>query len=372
MCKRPKLLIVDDRPNNLQLISELLSTDYKLYIANSGQNALKILDRVIPDLILLDIMMPEMSGYDVCEKLKQNPETKDIPVIFLTAKSSTDDVIKGFNLGAVDYISKPFNSREVKVRVDNHIKFKESQEALKQANKNLEKLNVEKDKFFSIISHDLKGSISGLVSLLGLLIKNQFTQEEKRKNALDIVYKSAQNTYSLLENLLTWSRLQVHSIKFNQSNIILNDILQQVKLTLLSSVTSKNIDLQIKIDANMQIFADINMIYSIFYNLLSNAIKFSNHNEKIEVFLSSEDKRFYTIAVKDYGIGMDVNTKNNLFKLENKTSSKGTDGETGTGLGLILCKEFINKHDGKIWIDSKIGNGSTFYLTLPKSLSSEQ
>lgn len=177
------ILAVDDQPNNLKVIAGVLGDEYQLSIANNGHNALKILDKLVPDLILLDIMMPGMDGFEVCHEIKLRPQLKDIPVIFLTAKTEISDIVKAFEAGAVDYIFKPFNPLEVKARVNSQLqlfhtsrqlkelnyKLAVSQQELELTNVKLEMLNKQKDKFFSVIAHDLKTPFNNVIALTGLI-----------------------------------------------------------------------------------------------------------------------------------------------------------------------------------------------------------
>ena len=217
------ILVVDDQPINLKVIASVLSADYSLSIANNGINALKMLEKGLPDLILLDIMMPEMDGYEVCKRVKENEKTKDIPIIFLTAKTDINDIIKGFDVGAVDYITKPFNPTEMKVRVVNHLnlyhakkeiermyqKLLMSQEALENANKQLEQTNKEKDKFFSIIAHDLKSPFNGIIGLSEMLRDDaRILDTDSIIKYAGLIHSSTQQTFDLLKNLLEWARMQ--------------------------------------------------------------------------------------------------------------------------------------------------------------------
>jgi CheY-like chemotaxis protein len=209
------VLIVDDVPENLQVLGNvLLQKGLDVGFATNGEEALEAVQYSKPDLILLDIMMPGISGITVCQKLKSNPETQDIPVIFLTAKTQPEDIIKGFEVGAVDYVTKPFNSGELLARVMDSIRTEKIADLIAKQIEELMELNATKDKFFSIIAHDLRGPFSGLLGLTDLL--SQEGESMNQEEIIDLIKKMHQtlkNQYSLLENLLQWASIQTQRLR---------------------------------------------------------------------------------------------------------------------------------------------------------------
>lgn len=374
------ILVVDDQPTNLKVISGVLNNKYALSVANSGERALKILETLQPGLILLDIMMPGMDGFQVCRALKQNEKTRDIPVIFLSAKTETDDIIKGFEIGAVDYIFKPFNPREIKVRIQNHLNLSNAKRKIAEQNAELEKfkseleitngelhkLVAEKDKFFSIIAHDLKTPFNGLLGLLQILTEENHKMSETSKNEMiESLYQSTKNVYSLIENLLEWSQTQRKRVSFNPKPVNVHQIVALVNNLLNAKLNLKNIILENNINTSLVIDADEMMLSTIFRNLISNALKYTQRNGIIKVYALKTNNGYITFSVQDNGVGMTEQTKNKLFRLEDHISVPGTENEKGTGLGLLLCKEFIEMHKGKIEVSSEEGVGSTFSFSLP-------
>lgn len=372
------ILVVDDQPANLKIIATVLGGEYTLSIANNGINALKMLEKGKPDLILLDIMMPEMDGYDVILKIKQTESLKDIPVIFLTAKTDIDDIIKGFNYGAVDYITKPFNPTEMKVRVKNHLslyhakneitrmyqELKQSQDSLRTANEKLEQSNREKDKFFSIIAHDLRSpftSILGLTDILLAELKN-FDPEIIEEYIHDIQNSTSQ-TLRLLENLLEWARMQQGRMEFNPTELKLGHLSAEIMDLYQDNAIQKNISL-INHIKDEKVIGDKNMIRTLLRNLVSNAIKFTPNGGRIELMAETGISETI-IAVKDNGTGIRKSDMEKLFSITSNYSTTGTNNEEGTGLGLILCREFVEKHHGRIWVESEFGKGSVFKFSLP-------
>ena len=239
-------------------------------------------------------------------------------------------------------------------------------ELLLESEKNLKELNESKDKFFSIISHDLKGPYQGLLSILELLIKeyDSFGDEEK-KDIFIKIQSSSQRTYNLLDNLLQWSRMQTGKAKFHPEKIHLLKISAGIIDLFSELAIGKRISIKNLISEDIFLFGDPNMIQLIIRNLLSNSIKFSYPDNEILV-TALELNGYVEISVRDFGVGMDIEKARNLFRIDIQNSTMGTAEETGTGLGLLLCKDMVNMHKGTIWSISESGKGSTFSFTIPK------
>lgn len=379
MKNKDLILVVDDQINNLKVISSVLGDTYSLSLAQSGTKALEILKKVKPALILLDIMMPGMNGFEVCEKIKADENTKDIPVIFLTAKTDIEDIVAGFDYGAVDYITKPFNMKELIVRIQNHLnlanakaeiirqknEIAEYNDQLIEAEKELTKENKEKDKFFSIIAHDLNSPLMGLVGYIKLINqKYDDINDTKKRAMLGRLLESAESLQALIANLLEWSRSKRGKIQLKPEMLNLADIANDVVMLLSNQSKEKNIEIINSIDNEFLIFADKNMLYTILRNLVSNAVKFSYEGGEIllEAGIRANDTVF---SVADKGMGIDEDGIKKLFRIDSDYSTLGTNNEQGTGLGLILCKEFVDNHNGSIWVESEKGKGSTFYCAFP-------
>ncbi len=363
--QKENILVVDDQMTNLKILSSILSKEYSLGIANSGENALKYLENNTPDLILLDIMMPEMDGYEVCQKIKQNEAYKDIPIIFLTAKTDIDDVVKGFEYGAVDYIAKPFNISELKVRVRNHLNLQAARNELKKANAKLKKINQEKDRFFSIIAHDLRSPLSGFAGLSELLV------QQIRANNLDMIEKyasamqhSSKITMELLLNLMTWSRAQTGTLEYKAETLSIPGIVNENIALLQNSADEKSITLTTEISGDDTFSADKEMMGVVLRNSISNAIKFTNvgGSVKISAEKNASEVKFFVV---DDGIGMNKEMVDSLFRIDTKVRRLGTNKEPSTGLGLLLCKEFVDMHGGQIIVESEEGKGTKISISIP-------
>ncbi len=355
----PNLLIVDDVLANLKVLGEILKKEgYKVRPVPTGQLALEVAQKEKPDLILLDIMMPIMDGYEVCSRLKKDKTLRDIPVIFISALNETDDIVRALNSGGADYITKPFQAEEVKARVATHIK-------LYQQSKKLIELNAIKNKFFSIIAHDLKSPFTGLLGLSELMVTdNQDLTLSEFRQYSNSMHRTVVNIYKLLENLLEWAQVQNNSLSFDPKEIDLRELFSECVASIEQSALQKEVTIINEIPAGQKVCADEKMLNSILGNLLSNALKFSRRNGTIVGKAKADDDGMIEVSIADTGVGMPESMIQKLFKLGERVSNIGTDGELSTGLGLLLCKEFVEKHNGKIWVESQVGGGSVFHFTL--------
>lgn len=389
MNKQAVILAVDDNALNLQLISSLLTGNgYKVVVTGSGINALKYLSLKQPDLVLLDVMMPGMSGYEVLQNMRSNPATAEIPVIFLTAKAELNDIIYGFKLGAVDYITKPFRNEEVLARVQTHVELLRAKQELNEKNirlneltkelevakKELEfdadrlvELNAQKDRFFSIIAHDLRGSFAGCLGATQLLIDNfdDFSKEELGSFITEMG-QTATQLNKLLENLLGWAQVQMGLTIANITPCDAGTIISNALTNQLYAAQAKQIELSSSIPQPVKVLADSNIVDAILRNLISNAIKFTPSNGRVQVNChNSADGNNAIISVVDNGIGMSESMLKKLFKISENVSRSGTNGEISTGLGLILSNDFAKKMNAHLTVESAVNKGSVFHLILP-------
>lgn len=364
-----KVLIVDDVPENIQVLAHLLSEKgLRVQFADSGYKALKAIKNNLPDIILLDVSMPGMDGFEVCEKLKADSQTSEIPVIFLTAKVDQQDVINGLEKGAVDYVTKPFNAKELITRVFNHLELKNNRDIINHQKEELEKLNEIKNQLFSVISHDMKNLFNNILFGTESLEKEiSFFKQEDISQMAGLINDSAKRAFDLLLNLLDWSRSQMNSIKFQPVGIEIMMLVNQVVALMKPNARKKNLTVNIiHKEEYYNACADIEMTKTVLRNLLSNAIKYSQTDGKIDIILK-QNKKEVKVQIKDYGVGM---SESQIEKLRMKTytteSTPGTHNEKGSGLGLALVNDFINKNGGDFDFTSVHKKGSTFWFSLPK------
>ncbi len=360
--KKPLILIVDDTLKNIQVLGNILrDKGYSISVATSGKQSLGLVKTEEPDLILLDIQMPEMDGFEVCEILKSNPDTKNIPVIFLTAVVDPEKIVHGFELGAVDYIMKPFNTAELAVRVATQIEIKQSREKLVE-------LNATKDKFFSIIAHDLRNPFAGIMGLSELMETKLTEANLKAEHELlkynEMILSTTKSAFGLLNTLMEWARSQTGQITVNPQNISMKFLVANAIAIVQGNALNKNITIENKCREEDIVFADDTLTKTILRNLLANAIKFTHKNGKV-IVSTQKKENFLEISVTDTGVGIDPKNIHKIFRIDSKFTCQGTEKEKGTGLGLILCKEFVEMQDGTIWVESELGKGSKFTFTLP-------
>ncbi len=554
---RHQILIVDDNPANLGVLSDYLKDfGFRILAARSGDSALKKLEHVQPDIILMDVMMPGIDGFETCRQVKANPKTKDIPVIFMTALAETGDKVRGFKAGGVDYITKPLQHEEVLARVTTHLRIRDLTQNLQTQNVQLQsltkelqvtnsvlskralqletssqvgqrvtsilsldelladlariirakfryyfvaiwlvedgkkriilqtgdgpahaelpepgfslpwdmpknvvtlvartgrpyliadmaadpvyslvenlpgtkselvlplrigqkimgvldiqsdqraafdqddrivlemmanqitiairnaqlyqaeeeksemllKLNADKDRFFSIVSHDLRGPFQGLLGYSELLLMTiDVANKETIRNMSEKLHKAAKSTFNLLENLLQWSMMQRGRMPCLPSKIKLTDMVNGTIALLDSNASEKNIRLFSALEEEFFIYADHHMVDTVIRNLTSNAIKFTSSGGSVNIAAERQDN-LVEISISDTGVGISQENIRKLFRVDTHYSTSGTAEEDGSGLGLILCKEMVEKNGGQIWIESELRRGTSVKFTVP-------
>jgi len=358
------ILIVDDVPKNIQLLGSILKEEsYDLEFATSGKEALEWLDSKQFDLVLLDIMMPEMDGFEVCKRIKENPATREVSVIFLTAKADFQSIIQGFESGAVDYITKPYNRKELLVRVRTHL-------TMQLQRKQLELTTSFEKKIFSIIGHDLRSPMGNIRTYIDAFLMVNQNLDENIVSLLKDLYLLSDNAFNLLENLLNWAKSQSGGIICRPQTENLSFLIKNVMTLFVLQADSKKIGLTYEGDDTLEGYFDPELISVVIRNLVSNALKFTPHEGSVKIkakkVLENNEERL-NLEVSDTGTGMTFEIIDNLVNKNIHFTTYGTDNEKGSGLGFQLCKEFISLNNGQIWIKSTPQTGSTFFVSLPAS-----
>jgi len=364
--KNSKILIIDDEPSNLSVIFEYLNKlDAEIMLLQEGIEAVKIAEANNPDIILLDIIMPDMSGFDICKNLKENKTTSDIPVIFMSSLTDTENIVEGFECGGIDYITKPIRKEELIARISNHLRISRTEKKLKKYYLEIKEINETKNKILSIISHDLRTPIGNIASFVDMILSDyDYYDTQKIKEYLDIIKLSTDSCYYLIDNLLKWGLLQKKQLEPKLKSVNLKNLVYEMVLFFSSSADKKNITLISEIHNDINLFADEEMTKTIIRNLTSNAIKFTKKYGEIKISASIK-KDFVEISVLDNGVGINQEHLSKIFNKNEFLSTYGTENEKGSGLGLILCRDFTEKNGGRIWVESEPGKGSNFKFTLP-------
>ena len=362
-----KILIVDDVMSNVLLLKVLLTNEkFAIATASNGRQALEQVEKENPDLVLLDVMMPDMSGFEVAQHLKSNPNTADIPIIFLTALNSTADIVKGFQVGANDFISKPFNKEELIIRVTHQISLVAAKRLILSKTEELQRTIAGRDKLYSVIAHDLRSPMGSIKMVLNMLILNLPSEKigAEMYELLTMANQTKEDVFSLLDNLLKWTKSQIGKLNVVYQDVDLVEVTDGV-IEIFSMVASlKKIRIREMKPEKMMVNADIDMLKTVVRNLLSNAIKFSKENSEVLVKMEEVDG-MAVVSVQDYGCGISEEGQKKLLHTDTHFSTFGTNNEEGSGLGLLLCKDFVVKNGGKLWFTSKEGEGSIFSFSIP-------
>ena len=366
-----KLLVVDDVQTNVLLLKALLGKEgYGILVANNGQEALEVIRNENPDLILLDVMMPGMDGFEVAERLKSEEFRCEIPIIFLTALDDTQSIVNGFKLGVGDFISKPFRKEELMVRIKHQLSLVAARRIIEEKNEELRKTIAGRDKMYSVIAHDLRSPIASMKMLLNTIMMSV----EKDKidpdifDMLEMSNKTSEEVFSLLDNLLKWTKSQLGKLTVIPQKLDISGLADGVVEVMNSVAEVKHIKLIRTDHESFFVYVDIEMIKSILRNLISNAVKFSNPDSEIKVGIKAEDGKVI-VSVTDSGKGIKKEDQHKLLKDSTHFTTYGTNSEEGSGLGLLLCRDFARKNGGELWFESEENLGSVFSFSLPQLIA---
>lgn len=361
-----KILIVDDVVSNVLLLKILLTNEkFQVCTAANGNQCIEMAQKEKPDLILLDVMMPDINGFDTAVILKKDEATRDIPIIFLTALNNPSDLVKGFQVGANDFLTKPFNKEELVMRVMHQIELVAAKRTIVRQNEELRRTVNNRDKMYSVIAHDLRSPMASIRMVLNLAV-NVVSREmvgDEIFSLLDKANRESEETHDLLDNLLKWTKSQTGRLNVVYQDIDLDDIVPGVVDIFHMIAEMKKINLQyIPSNEKLIVHGDNDMMKTIIRNFISNAIKFSSEGKGVEVFCTREGD-FARISVRDHGVGISPERVETIFHKGDTTY--GTSGEEGSGLGLQLCEDFARKNGGEAQVESVLGEGSTFSFTVP-------
>lgn len=375
-----KILVVDDVQSNVLLLKALLGREgFGIVYAMNGTEALEKVKSEHPDLILLDVMMPDMDGFEVAGRLKVEPKQAEIPIIFLTALNDSASVVKGFQLGANDFISKPFRREELLIRVEHQLSLVDARRIILRQTEELRKTIAGRDKLYSVIAHDLRSPMASIKMLCNTIMMSIDPQTVPGDvfEMLEMTNKTAEEVFSLLDNLLKWTKSQLGKLSNVPQPIdmvgLVDGVIEVFKPIAESKLISLELDSEVEF---INVIVDIEMIKSVVRNLISNAIKFSHKNTVVMVHVKVQDVmdenkteegngKEVLVTVSDRGCGIKNEDQEKLLNESTYFTTFGTDSEEGSGLGLLLCKDFVSKNHGRLWFTSEEGVGSNFNFTIP-------
>ncbi len=368
---KPLVLLVDDTPANLDIVSEALADSYEVSVAMDGESALEIVREFPPDLILLDVMMPGMDGYEVCRRLKTDDRTANIPVLFLTALSDDEDEAKGLALGAVDYISKPFNPGLVKARVQNHLALvaarrtvEQQRDDISQAYADLKELEELRDGLAHMIIHDMGSPLMAICGGLQIVEHKSGTKlPESELRLLRNALGSAERMSEMVRSLLDINRLESGRLPLDRQPHDLGKIIGQARDRLSSMLLDHPLEC-LDPASPVSCTCDHEIMVRVVVNLLSNAIKYTPKGCAIQVSYTAEESTVI-LRVRDHGPGIPPEFIDRIFDKFGQVKSHEKSGYHSAGLGLTFCKLALEAHGGDVWVESELGDGATFVAKLP-------
>ncbi|WP_338669481.1 hybrid sensor histidine kinase/response regulator [Pseudodesulfovibrio methanolicus] len=390
MSERPTVLVVDDNRLNIDLLVDVLKDDYKLLVALNGVTALDIVRNVLPDIILLDIMMPEMDGYEVCRRLKSDERTSQIPVIFITAKSQSEDEAKGLALGAVDYITKPVNPAIVQARIRTHLalynqnrvleeKVRKRTLELEKSKEKADEASRAKSAFLANISHELRTPLNHIMGLSSLLL--EIDTDPERLELIRPLHDGAAQLAGLFDQLLDLTMLESDAVRIDRKFFDFPKVLSRLAAVFHAYAVKKGVEFEFIAQGDLPdtLYGAPLETSQALNNILLNAFRYT---EKGKVTLdvridpdhfagADQDRVMIRFAVTDTGVGIPTDRLETIFHSFEIGEKVMTKRLSGPGVGLTISKYLIEKLDGKIRVESALGKGSTFFISLPFSLNRE-
>jgi len=356
-----RVLVVDDQSANIQVVGNILGKlGYEIVPAMDGDTALKRIALRTPDLILIAVIMPGLSGFEVCRKIRENPAWKDIPVIFVSAADDKGLVVHAFDEGGVDYVTKPFNHAELLSRVKTHLMLKAARDRLYQ-------LAEDKDELLGIMAHDLKNHLSGM-QLSAQLLKDRVDPvgDDKTVRLVNNMCQSTGQLLAFVKEFLANASVD-HGTQLQRQRLNLTEYATGVVQEYQEPAARKNLHLHLEAPPEaMSVYADSTALNQVLDNLLSNAVKFSQPDKHIHITVLPQDE-FVECVVRDEGPGFTPEDKQRMFRRYGRLSARPTGGEPSTGLGLSIVKKLVMEMGGEVACESQPGKGATFILRLPNA-----
>ncbi len=383
--KKATILIVDDSPINLQVLMTILQDDYAIIAATSGEKALTLARKQTPDLIILDVMMPNLDGYEVCTQLKANECTQTIPIIFVTSLSEVGNETRGFELGAVDYLTRPLNPPVLKARIKSHLTLQHLHQELQQKNDALAKATRLKDEFLANMSHELRTPLNAILGLSEALQDSLFgTLTEEQHHAIATVETSGKHLLELIDDILDLSKISAGKLELKTAPTCISTLCNSSLLLVKQQASERGIQLTHDLPSGLSsILVDERRIRQVLINLLNNAVKFTPEGGEVSLRVAvgsgatwqgtvqvpeqfvTQPGQLILFQVTDSGIGIAPNDVPRLFQPFTQIDSQLNRTQSGTGLGLAMVKQITELHGGTVAVASQLGQGSCFTVALP-------
>lgn len=385
------IFVIDDNPINLNLLAHLLrERGYQVRIATSGRRGIVAVRTSVPDLIMLDITMPEMNGYEVCQQLKADDQLRDIPVIFISALDDALDKVKAFEVGGVDYVTKPFQIEEVLARIENQLRISQLQKELRETNNQLERQRAQlleanqklkdveqaKADFTAMLVHDLKSPLTVVKTMLDLLqfdeVINQAIAEQRLTDVMVASERNVDKILDLIQEILEFSRIESQNLNLDTEPVNIEGILRDCVVTTSVTALQNHITVEADIQENLPlVYGDRVKLERVFSNLLSNAVKFTPTNGKITIEArqmnqpdsTSLEPPLIAVHISDTGEGIPAEEVPYVFEPYRQATKR--KGRLGVGLGLAIVKRIVTAHKGQLCVESQLGVGSRFTVLLP-------
>ncbi len=358
------ILVVDDTPANLQLLAGLLKKrGHKVRPVPSGKLALQAARRQPPDLILLDINMPEMDGYAVCAELKADPRLAEIPVIFISANTEVLDKVKAFSAGGVDYVTKPFQFEEVEARVCTHLELCRQKRLLKENLESLSKLAILRDNLTHMIVHDMRSPLMAVACCLDLLRPLLEGKDEDTVRFWKLGQVSAKELTDMCNALLDVSRLEAGQMPVTCEPCDLLAMAGEAAADIAPLADFRKILIQVQ-GAPVSVTADKGLLHRVLVNLINNAVKYAPGGSEVVVSVTGSGEAV-RVEVTDTGRGIAPEDHQKIFEKFGQVAGDQGGAKHSCGLGLTFCKLAVEAHSGQIGVNSEVGKGSTFWFTLP-------
>ena len=362
-----RVLVVDDIAANVRLLAGILKVaDYDVLTAESGADALQKVEEFAPDVVLLDVMMPEMDGFEVCRRLRENPHTAALPVVMVTALHETEDRVRALEAGADDFLTKPVNEIEVVARVKSLVRVKRGRDELESTLSDLQRAESLRDSLASMLVHDLRAPLTTILAPLEMLSSNAFGElNEMQSEVAEMATRGANRLLYLVNELLDVSKLESGNMTLQPSEFLFAPVVEEA-LELTGVLAGRDEQLVEREYSNdFQVRADEDLLRRVLSNLLSNAVKFTPSDGRIGVGAKTGDNEVL-FWVRDEGDGVPPEYRDKIFEKFGQVESRQEGRKLSTGLGLTFCKLAVEAHGGRIWIESEAGRGSTFFFTLPQ------